>query len=408
MLALLATLLIRGRATAPQWVVGTSRREYAPVDVTRLEGWFAEPILTRSGYAGVCVHLLAPDGQLYQVNELRPGDGSLVKQAYRGGIDLGSSTIRGRMLCRERLIVQDLTAADDGRLGRGKGTRWAVQGLVAAQERWAHERFARPLRDQLNAVFDAADQQETPRGGWDLVNFDAEIVGAVGPTLLAQVDQSAHQWRMRIALDDPQVAFRENLELLARCPGLPLRCVGRVRSDAAGEVELLAISPAAARHQDPDGPVPPRLCLPDDWFGWCNLGLDRLQRHHIQPTQRWGVEVSLDSRQASSLDDRLQELDRRLTAVTLGGYRALPSIESAAHRRAVASLRRQGHMTAAHLTDQLAAAAASLAYSTAVAPGTERAEHAGDYATAMLAGSVYLHAAHNEFHRQCWKQLLDA
>ena len=124
---LLATQLIDRAASAPRWAVGTSRREYNPISVSRLDGWFAEPILTRSGYAGICVHLLAPDGRLFQVNELRPGDASLVMQAYRGGIDLGATTAPGSDLCRQLLAVQNLTAAEDGRLGKGKQTRWAIQ-----------------------------------------------------------------------------------------------------------------------------------------------------------------------------------------------------------------------------------------------------------------------------------------
>ena len=64
----------------------------------------------------------------------------------------------------------------------------------------------------------------------------------------------------------------------------------------------------------------------------------------------WGVEVSLDPQQVAMTDDRLHEVDRRLTAITLGGYRAVPNIETNSHRRAVATLRGQGHVTASQLS----------------------------------------------------------
>ena len=42
--------------------VGYLRRPYHPVQLSRLQGIVAEPILTLSGYAGVCVHLEGDDG----------------------------------------------------------------------------------------------------------------------------------------------------------------------------------------------------------------------------------------------------------------------------------------------------------------------------------------------------------
>ena len=61
------------------------------------------------------------------------------------------------------------------------------------------------------------------RGGWDLLAFEATILGAHGPALLARVQSSNRPWRLRIAIDDSAVAFRDNLELLAPVP--VCRCV---------------------------------------------------------------------------------------------------------------------------------------------------------------------------------------
>ncbi len=405
---LLATELLSGCEAVPSSIVGTNRREYGALAISRLHGWFAEPILTRSGYAGVCIHLLAPDGSMHQITEVRTGDADLVVQAYHVGIELGATTLQGSDLCRKSLIVQNLSAAADGRLSKGKKTRWAVQGDADFDDGVALRRFVQPPCQQLEQVFRAAnDPADGRRGGWDLIAFEAEVLGAFGPALLAKVDRLERPWRLRIAIDDPGLAFRDNLTLLTRCPGLRLRCVGRLRMETAGEVELLAIGPPGSESLREDGETPaPRLQLPNQWQGRCNLGIDRLQRHHIDRTSRWGVETVLDQQQASSLtDDGLENLDCCLRAAVLGGHRAVAGIETVAHRRAVTALRRYGYPTAVALIDTLASAAAETAHDSDTG-GAKRGQRA-DFAMALLACATYLQAARTEFHRQRWSQLLD-
>jgi hypothetical protein len=398
----------------PAWALGTSRREFYPLAVSRLSGWFAEPILTRSGYAGVCVHLLAPDGRSFQVVETRPGDVQLVWQAYSGGIDLGAVAVKGSDLCRHEWAVRDAAASLDSRLGKGQAARWAAQGESSWAAGAVGQRFARPLVEQLREVFQTANAPLDARpAGWDLVTLRARILGAAGPALIASVDGSTRPWRCRIAIDDPGLAFRENLQLLARCPGLQLTGIARVRLESAGEVNLLAIAaptdtragePAdALTHQPSAGDAAPRLHLPDEWRGTCNLGLDRLQRHHIEFVSRWGVEVTLDDRSAPAVaDDGLSELHRRLTAIALGGHCALPAIDSRAHRRDTAALRQRNQATAADLVEALAAARSAWLLQDATS-GTRRVHQANSFETAYLAAAVYLEAARLEFQRQGWE-----
>jgi len=411
--SLQATERIARDRTVPAWIVGTKRREYHAINVSRLEGWFAEPILTGSGYAGVCVHLLTPNGKLNQVTDMRPGDSQLVQQAYNGGIDLGTTTASGRDLSRGKLLVQRLTASVDGRLGKGKSTRWVLQGDATFDEPATRLRFERPLSEQVAAIFNAADQPlEERRGGWDLLAFDAELMGPIGAAILAKVRGAAIPWRLRIANDHPDLAFRENLELLARCPGLRIRCVGRLRIEAAGEVDLLAIgdSPTSietADTHDEENPPAPRLLLPDAWCGECNIGLDRLQRHHIDQSNRWAKEVRLDEQSAAARsDDGLSPLERRLNALTLGGYRAIPGPETRTHRRDTAAFTSRNQSTASTLVDHLATASSSMSMSTA-AVGTERRPNATAFDKTLLACASYLQAARLAFHRQRWLEYAD-
>jgi hypothetical protein len=409
-LALHACELLTRHSAPPQWAFGTSRREYQPLAVSRLSGWFAEPILTRSGYAGVCVHLLAPDGRAFQVTETRPGDAQLVWQAYSGGIGLGPIAVPGSELCRREWAVQNATAASDGRLGKGQTTRWASGAASSWSAGTAAHRFARPPDEQLRAAFQAASLPIDVRpAGWDVVALRARVLGASGPALIVALDGLNHTWRCRIAIDDPALAFRENLQLLARCPGLRLDCIGRLRIEAAGEVDLLAIGPPAdERVGEPIGEpssdaAVPRLQLPDEWCGVCNLGLDRLQRHHIAAIARWGVEVTLDEQAAPARAyDGLAELDRRLAAIALGGHRALPALDSRTHRRDTAALRQRNQATAADLIEALAAARSAFSQQDATT-GTKRTCSATSFDTAYLAAALYLTAARLEFHRQGWE-----
>src|SRR5262245_51753760 len=65
------------RAIASFWM-GTARRKQMPVRPRKLHGLFAEPILTRSGYAGAVAYFLGEDDRIYTASDVRPGDSQLV------------------------------------------------------------------------------------------------------------------------------------------------------------------------------------------------------------------------------------------------------------------------------------------------------------------------------------------
>jgi hypothetical protein len=245
-----------------------------------------------------------------------------------------------------------------------------------------------------------------------LLAFDAQLIGASGAGILAAVHGAAIPWRLRIAIDHPDLPFRENLELLARCPGLGIRCVGRLRIEAAGEVDLLAIGdvPESLGHadaSDEEQSPTPRLLLPDAWCGQCNIGLDRLQRHHFDQSKRWATEVRLEEQAAAvHSDDGLAPLERRLNAVTLGGYRAIAGPETRTHRRDAAALSRRNQSTASTLVDHLATASSSMSMSSA-AVGTERRPSVIAFDTTLLACATYLQAARVAYHRECWLEYVD-
>lgn len=411
--ALATSLTVIKQASAPKWLVGQARRTFDPIDARKLEGVCAEPILTLSGYAGVCVYLqggVMGGDDLFTINELRPGDSQLVLQAYGGGIDLGTVAIDARRLCRSSLAVQNLTASSDGRLGKGKSTRWAIQSNRGATSRFREGRFALSLEEQIQDVFQRSLMSEAQRhGGWDLVAFDAVVIGPRGAGVLVQVDQANAPWRLMIAIDDAQLAYRENLSLLARCPGMSMRCVGRLRLDAAGEVDLIAIAPLASSSMDTDPNVDaasdkqPRMAFPPQWEGVCNVGLDRLQRQHFVGIQRWSDEANIgeDESRQHAPSDGLDSLRRRLNGLAMGGRVAVPALGSSTHRREQRRLQQSYQTTAAQLLEVLAISARNAQGESPSGYGGAN-EEACALEDAYLAGASYLQASRIHFEKQMW------
>lgn len=422
-LALQQSEMFLSKVELPRAVVGQARREFESCDVGKLVGVCAEPILTLSGYAGVVIYLQAVDSSaaakrhhLFNVGQARPGDSQWTVQAYRGGIDMGNQTLQASEVCRRQLLVQNLTVSSDGRLGKGQSTRWVLTERSSNVYPFSQGRFGNSLREQVADVFEsAALPVEQRTSGWDLIAFDAQILGAQGSALVVRVVGSDTAWKLRIANDHPALAFRHNLSLLARCPQLLLRCLGRMRIHSAGEIDLLAIAQGNVdlwRTEKDHGDSLPKLNIDDAWKGICNLGLDRLERSNIEGIRRWSEEVQLDTEggyvrgQFEGVQlDGLESLRRRQVAVALGGRHSVADISSETHRRDRSHLRQRQQHTAVQLLDLLAISSHQRA-GNREALGTEKSRTVPELDQVFLANWLYLQNATRHFQQQLWQQKL--
>ncbi|MCQ4624155.1 hypothetical protein KBX18_01045 [Corynebacterium sp. CCUG 69979] len=121
--------------------VGTARRTYQPVGGLKLRGWACEPVLTKSGYAGVITYLVDErDGYVWQLPSVVPGDETQVDQAYRASAGFAELGLSHHDLARSGLLLTHATASADGRLGRGAKVRASArtpdETAVPAQGWW--------------------------------------------------------------------------------------------------------------------------------------------------------------------------------------------------------------------------------------------------------------------------------
>ena len=271
--------------------VGTARRAYASVGELVLHALFTEPIIARSGYAGVVTTFADGDGRLYSLGDVQPGSPMMAVYAYDGVPRLAGLRVSHRRLSRQRMRVHNATASEDLRLGAGA----AVVAETTGPSPWNE--------GPAGALFDATSPAQRPG---DVVFLRARVRGAHADALV--VETSSGDVALVPPSDHAELAFRDNLQLLAGAPGLALRVVGRPVAGRRRTLQVIAVG----------GDEAPRLALPSDWLGRVNLGLDRLKPHHV-PGGGTPVEV-----------DREVELDptepvrRRIERMALGGRATLP------------------------------------------------------------------------------------
>ncbi|MGW4036205.1 hypothetical protein ACWEIM_07935 [Streptomyces sp. NPDC004778] len=320
-------------------VRGRVRRPYSPDGSLRLYGLFTEPVVTDSGHGGVRTWVAGADGRLFTVGDVAPGGVGRALGVADRAVRLGDSALTHRELGRAGLAVSGATVSPDGRLGAGKavkavtarGAAWTEPPLAALWETPPTEQAARALRSTSRY----ADPDGT---GSDLLFLDVELLGAVrepaGACLLAQCEGGVRV-RLTVADDDPALAHRDNLTLLAAAPGTRLRIIGRLVPATHPRLTLLACS-----HPTGDGTV--------------DLGLDRLRRAdlpdpsapaHFAPPQPAGPGAS----------SPLYLLERRVEQTVPAGRAALGLLGdvTAETRR----IRRGGLPTAAALLTALCASA---------------------------------------------------
>ncbi|MFJ7190073.1 hypothetical protein [Streptomyces bacillaris] len=339
---LLGTAHRVGTATGAELaaVRGRARRPYSPDGSLRLYGLFTEPVVTESGHGGARTWVATPDGRLCTVGDVAPGGVGRALGVADRTVRLGDTALTHRELGRAGLAVAGATVSPDGRLGAGKGVKavtargaaWTEPPLAALWETPPAEQAARALRS-------VSRYAEPDGGGSDLLFLDVELLGAVresgGACLLARCD-GGPLVRLTVADDDPGLAHRDNLMLLATAPGTRLRIIGRLVPAQHPRLTLLACS-----HPTGEGTV--------------DLGFDRLRRADL-PDPGAPVHAAPPQPGGPGAESPLHLLERRVEQTVPAGRAALGLLGdvTAEARR----LRHGGLPTAAGLLTALCASAA--------------------------------------------------
>jgi SWIM zinc finger len=291
----------------PRSAVGVARRAYAAVGSLRLTGIFSEAVMSAAGYAGVVTYLADGEGRLWTVADVAPGGPERVAAAYGAPVEVGDLALSHHGLGRSSVYVQRATGSLDGRLGTGRG----VGAVRSGPTTWDAGPWERPPPDQLDAVFEAlALDQGLRRAGWDLLFLDGVVLGVRQAALV--LSTAAGEVSCYAPSDHEELPYRRNLRLLGAAPGLPLRVVGRVLTQRARSLALLAVGPDTA-----PGDQAPALALPAEWLGRANLGVDVLQSAHVTRGERAPVELPVPL--AAAAPDPLDPLARRLGQALTGG-----------------------------------------------------------------------------------------
>jgi hypothetical protein len=338
--------------TVESFWIGTARRAQRPVHPRKLHGLFAEPIVTRSGFAGAAVYFLGEDGQIYSASDVRPGDAQLARDAFHGGIEIGPLVAPAKELARRLYLGSDMTASRDGRLGRGKGVRIVDHGPSTWQCPAVQTRFQQPLSDQRDAAFaQAAFPDDAQPAGWDFLFLTGIVVGAVGSELVLQTP--GHVVRLAIANESPALLFRENLRMLSHAPGLRLQVIARLNPLESDVVFPLAVgTPPGAAAPGETADSDPRLELPASLADRVCLGFEEIQGKYL--LHRQAAPCTLSERPAHSVGAHpLEALRRRWIATLTAGFASQRQRKAGAVTADLSTLARQGFTTGAELLDAL-------------------------------------------------------
>ncbi|MCA9035781.1 MAG: hypothetical protein KDA91_11660, partial [Planctomycetaceae bacterium] len=400
-----AWLLIQNPADPPSSTLGVARRRYTPVTSLKLHGLFCEAVITRSGYAGVVTWMMADDGWICTVSDVQPGDVSRIPQAWRSGVSVAGLAMSHRELSQRCLLVSKATRSSDGRLGGADSARAVAiegQGWEAAPVRRA---FEVPLTQQIQRCFSCLTVPELERkAGYDLLFVQGVVAGAADASLLLELHgQPRSLLQLDIPIESDSMPGRSNLTLLARAPGLALRCIARLNPAHPGHATLLAIAPAPMESTVAEMPQAqaPALCLPEEFRFCASTGLDQLSRSHLSSAERHPVEVQTPTARMQDPEDVLQ---RWLNAIALGGRHAIPTGTVTSVVRDAAALRRQFRPTAALLLHSLAKTAISSSTDLNGIRFPDNAENLGQY---WLAASVAARTTSQHMQQAQWLVIAD-
>jgi hypothetical protein len=390
--------LTTSQHAAQDWI-GTARRAYFPIESLSLQALFSEPVLTATGHSGVVTYLMDPHGTVYSVSNVRPGEPSRVFEAWQNDIDLGGLSVTHRELSRSGLLLQQGTASRDGRLGAGQGCRAITKSGDGWSATSVEQAFSKPVDQQIARVFASArDSLTTRRAGWDFMYLRGRVVGTDGKSLVLQTEDG-HPMFLRPASESDDLRYRENIEMLSRCPRLPLRMIARLDPSHAGRLIPLAIAPDENPQPDSSLSVA-ELQLPAGLSGHVSLGLERLKRAHLSTAGRDPVQVPVNA--GPPLDDGLAPLRHQVRELALGGRHSLPTRSVSRLAGTCSRLSQQGRPTAALLLQNLASVAID---SESSISGQRFPTDPSRLARLWLATSHYISASTSEFEQTQWQRL---
>jgi hypothetical protein len=384
---------LRHEGPADATFIGTARRIYSPAGALRVFGIFSEPVISRAGFAGVVTYVCDPNGRLFTLPEVKPGDAARTTAAYDGSVDLGDASITHRELSRAGLHIQGATASTDGRLGSGAG----VRAVSASGARWSAPPVDRlwsgSLASQLDRAWATLDLpvHERPAGA-DLLFVTGIVRGLDEVRLAIELEDAGAAGAVIAAippLEHAEVAYIDNIRLLGQSVGLRLRLIGRLIPDMPRTMALLAAEPID------DGAMSK---LPSSWGGRINLGLDRLQRSYLASQSTTAQDSPTIGPMHQSEHDPLERLRRRLARAVIGGRSTLGDAAWDSINKDAGLLRREQLPTAAELLTQLAAAVRPSADATGA--NVNRADYLG---RAWLAAATYERAASRRLARLRWE-----
>lgn len=340
---LTSSVLSRDGPVSAEWV-GVARRSYDELGGLRIVGLACEPVVAASGYAGVVTYCADDAGRIWTISDVAPGQVARARAAYDATVALGDTGLSHRELVRAGLFVQGATGSLDGRLGAGGG----VKAVRAAGAAWSNgpmaARFAVPFAEQMAGVASTLDLAlESRRAGDLLVFLRAAVVGLERAGIIARVP-SGKELLLGTSLEHEALPLRDNLRRLGWATDLTFLALARV-PERGERLELIAVG--APPDAGTDGP---RLTLPSEWGGVCNVGFDVLQGAHVTD----GAPARMLTRDAPL--DPLGGLERWLVRVALHGRSAILSTSASVMERDARVLERRMMPTAAALLDTLARA----------------------------------------------------
>ncbi|MFB4197787.1 hypothetical protein, partial [Streptomyces carpaticus] len=159
----------------PAALRGTARRPYTPGGSLRLYGLCCEPVLARSGHAGVVTWTVDADGGLFALTDVAPGGAARAAGAARRTVRLGDAACTHQELARGGLIVSGATVSPDRRLGTGRGVRAVRARGVPWHEEPAATLWRTPLDQQIARALDTAE----PGSAAKLIFTDLTVLGPV-------------------------------------------------------------------------------------------------------------------------------------------------------------------------------------------------------------------------------------